>query len=611
MFCSAGKLCFVFGVLLACGISSTDAQVDCIVNDPDPVTFSETDPPGLALANLPGGSGATWTHSIQRPGVPSSVHLAPYFRLEQTGGNATLYLNQTLDLELVNEFLENRPTIQFEIICSQAGARPIRYTLYATVTPVNEFPPEFVRIPEGGFNISEARRVGDTILTLQDFVEDKDVVPNHAGYEFVLLNVSDASVDGRQKLSLGNILTGSLVVREPLDYEAMDPAAAFYLLNVSVGDRDGQQSPGTIIRINIIDADDQPPEFWHPNCTSTPCFAYYRAAIAEDFQGKIVGLQPAPIAARDQDTLASPVTYRLKQGYPDYFADYISIDSQTGEPYVIKPVQDTEVAEFIVIVEAVENSSLQHSQQTSLRLRVIGRNSTEPTLPPVVLTGPSTADSAFRTATIVLGVLFAILLLLLVVFVVYSVVNNDIRSGNVLPKAICKLSSDDEELGSSVGGGTASRSTRRKARKSVALSKSPGSESRLDFMRALSRRRRPSSPTLRSFHSTGGEDPAEEKHPDMQNLPVSREIDYDNEQNGVNEDENLHGDLPYPATISTISDAGVLPYEDQLGLMHRGEGLQGEEERMGMANPVYESERGHGYSVEVGVSPKDDNPVYI
>lgn len=588
--CSAWNVFVLFGVFSIWNVNLAGAQTACLIKTPASKTFSEQDAPGIVLLRLPGGAGATWKVVLKSPVLPANVSLAPYFRLEQTDGNATYYLNKTFDLEEVNGHLKGLTTLEFSAICSLANQPDTEYQWFAIVTAVNEFPPQFVRLPEGGFNISEDKRVGDTILTLKDYVEDKDVALNHPGYDFTLLAYADAVMDGRQKLNLGSSLTGSLVVKEAFDYDTLKPDTRYYMLNVSVGDRNGQTSTGTI-RINIMDADDQAPEFFHANC-STPCFTYYVARIRDSFTGAITWLSPAPIAARDLDSLDATVTYRLKQGDPKNFAQFVTVNRSTGVPSIIKPVAESQAAAFYLIVEAVEETLLKHSQQTSLILYISGRNSTEPTLPAIIVERPAETEPAFRTATIVLGVLFGLLLLILVIFVVICSLSSHIRTIPVLPKTIGKLSSEDNPP--EVGGSP--NSTRRKSRKSVNLAKSSG-ESRLDFMRSL-KRPRPASPTLKSYASTH-----EERDPDVQNLPVSREIDFDN--NGVGAMEESFAEHP---PVSTITDSDVTPYEDRMGLVYGAEGMG--EESTGMSNPVYDAEK-DGDNVDTSATPVQESPVYI
>jgi hypothetical protein len=69
----------------------------------------------------------------------------------------------------------------------------------------------------------------------------------------------------------------------------------------------------------------------------------------------------------------------------------------------------------------VEETELRHSEQTLLWISVTGRNDSLPTLPPVVVDSASSSSFIFRLATIVLGVLLGIVLLVLVIFVICSV----------------------------------------------------------------------------------------------------------------------------------------------------------------------------------------------
>nr|KAG5714829.1 hypothetical protein BaRGS_000317 [Batillaria attramentaria] len=448
-------------------------------------------------------------------------------------------------------------------------------------------------------------RVGDIVFVLENYVNDTDVVPNQMGYDFTFIPYSaNPQVDGRDVFSVQESLTGSTVLSSALDYEAMEPGRAFYILHVMVADRDDTTSltsSGTV-RINVIDADDQPPEFWYPGCKS-PCFTSYSAPIRTDFVGQVTWLEPDAIQARDRDTLDSPVTFSIKQGDPKYYTDYISIDPQTGVPSVIKEVESAETASFLVIVEALETTDRGHSEQTTLWLVIEGRNLSIPSLPTSTSSG-----EPFRIATIVLGCLFGLILILFIVFVVLTTVAVKKKTMPVLPRAIGKLSADTTTTTSE------NRSTRESYRSDreadtsgnrSSAGRKLSRDSGVDFLRSLSS---PSAmgPALRpgSFLRTEQE---------CETLPANDEIDYVNsatrQRNSRLSTTSASEVVPYPERrVSTVSRSAA-QNEDRVGLVGNLS-----EEVMGLANPVYglQGQQQHeDRAVDVGVVPMEQVEVRI
>lgn len=582
---NSATFCGLFFGLL-CWTCAAAQDSDCDITSPMPVTISETDPP-MELLQVNGGPTATWTFRVDTMPV-----LEAYFRLEQDSGNASLFLKKTMDLEAVNEILGQIVNIiKGKLSCSRPAVPDVVYELYAFVTPVNEFPPEFVSLPVGGFDITEDTRVGDIVFTMSKYVVDKDVVPNHMGYHFTFLPyTADPQVDGRSVFSVQNNMTGSTTLFRQLDYEAMQAGKTHYILSVMVSDRDNTvslTSSGTV-KINVIDADDQPPEFYYQGCAS-PCFPSYSAALKSDFVGPITWLQPATIQARDRDTLGSPVTFNIKQGNPTYYAEYLTMDRQTGVPSVIKPADSAETASFLVIVEAVETTNRSNSEQTTLWLVIEGRNLSLPALP----VSESTSD-AFRIATIVLGCLLGLILIIFIVFVVLTTVALKKRTAPVQPRTIGKLSNDasnstaananeNRNSAPSYRGESNGTTSRDSAARKVS------GDSGVDFFRSMSSPSGGIGPALRPSSFL----PAEQ---DAETLPANDEIYYTNSATRQRKNSRL--------PTSSAAEPGL--YQDRVGLVGNLT-----EEVLGMANPVYDTAPAQERAVDVSVVPLEQAHVEI
>lgn len=74
------------------------------------------------------------------------------------------------------------------------------------------------------------------------------------------------------------------------------------------------------------------------------------------------------------------------------------------------------------VLQAFENTTKRNSEQTTLWLLVEGRNRTLPTLPPEIISMPTTSSNAFYVAAIVMAVLLAVFLAaFFIVIIIFAV----------------------------------------------------------------------------------------------------------------------------------------------------------------------------------------------
>ncbi|KAK7111837.1 hypothetical protein V1264_011404 [Littorina saxatilis] len=290
--------------------------------------------------------------------------------------------------------------------------------------------------------------------------------------------------------------------------------------------------------------------------------------------------------------MQSSVIYNFKGGDPDDYAQYLTIDSQTGVPSVIKAVADSDAPSFFVIVEAIEDSELRHSQQTTLWIQIVGRNTTSPTRPPEQSEPYSSSTDTYRVVAIVLGVLFGLALIVLIVFVVCTM-KGKMKATPVLPKTIGKLSLVKKRDAAGTESDPKSGATReRESVRSIAMRRTSG-DSGVDFLRSLS------NPTTSDLGGRPLSTSDTVRDPDVDQLAGTTEISL----SGNSPDRRRSG-------VSTISASELVPYEDNAELVGSAVSPAGSgEERMGMSNPVYEAEG--NTDVDVSVVPLEQAHIVI
>ncbi|KAK7507488.1 hypothetical protein BaRGS_00001423 [Batillaria attramentaria] len=271
----------------------------------------------------------------------------------------------------------------------------VQYEFILMVQPVNEFAPEFVgapfivHIPEvsmsvvihqlysvafGNFGLLPPRwkrvpgerhlPVSTTVMYLRQNATDRDVVSSGSDVsQFDWVYHFWPGIDNKQN--------GIITITADLDFEALPVPSGmplpFFIFNLTVTDTGGLNSTNSTV-FYIVDIDDQPPEFFYPGCTS-PCIGFYTADVSSNQTGVLTGIQPARIRARDKDTLNKPVRYSISGG-PPYYRDYLSIDGETGQVTILKPLGDFNEEQLIFQIKAKKLASSTPAEQATLMLKV-------------------------------------------------------------------------------------------------------------------------------------------------------------------------------------------------------------------------------------------------
>ncbi|XP_019635222.1 PREDICTED: cadherin-related family member 1-like [Branchiostoma belcheri] len=157
--------------------------------------------------------------------------------------------------------------------------------------------------------------------------------------------------------------TGIVNLKEELDYES----SSVYQLRIRAQDGGGSlngsqvfQSSTTVLIVNVVDGDDQP-----------PLFLYFSIQVDKNTP---LGTSIITINARDGDYgINNPIVYSA-EGDDGTF----SIDSTTG---VISLAKTLDIGVYSFDVQARENSSVTRSTNTSVRITVVDVNGTSAGMP--------------------------------------------------------------------------------------------------------------------------------------------------------------------------------------------------------------------------------------
>lgn len=137
-------------------------------------------------------------------------------------------------------------------------------------------------------------------------------------------------------------LSGALYLRKSLDYEEIES----YTLNVTCSDGGHPKlSTVTNLRIDVIDANDNPPAF--PNT----------AIVRQIREGIAVRSPVHTVTAEDPDSgLNGAVTYAIASQDPDDRRRHFGINPSTGVIYTLRPIDREQIDTFKLVVVATDRA---------------------------------------------------------------------------------------------------------------------------------------------------------------------------------------------------------------------------------------------------------------
>ncbi|XP_078582387.1 uncharacterized protein LOC144865479 isoform X3 [Branchiostoma floridae x Branchiostoma japonicum] len=231
-------------------------------------------------------------------------------------------------------------------------------SIIATVLDLNDNTPSFVGAPYSQ-EVIELTPVGSTIFRRLT-AEDPDSNENgRVSYQ----------IEGQSDyFEIPLPSTGDIVLKKSLDYEGFQPGEEKkYLIPIVAHDLAAnlslRKSSTTTVTIIVTDGDDQAVQF-------LPCIPQgdicgsplYESSVMENTEplNQPLTFDPAPVFAVDLDTdVQGPpgIVYSFLAGSPSDFQDYFDIDRPTGNISLNRPVERTQVEEFIITVKAEQDDN--------------------------------------------------------------------------------------------------------------------------------------------------------------------------------------------------------------------------------------------------------------
>ncbi|XP_076238326.1 protocadherin Fat 4-like Cad96Ca [Calliopsis andreniformis] len=260
--------------------------------------------------------------------------------------------NLTLIRPLDKEGVDGPASVYVNVICERKHTLDPGFVIPVNirVTDANDNAPQFVNAPYV-LNISEVTVVGTRVLQGVRAV-DVDQPGPFSTVQYAVLPGPHSDY-----FVFVNALEGTLVLRKPLDYEALS--------NFSVDIRAQDQgnppkSSTTTLHVNVIDADDQNPAFESDQ---------YKVIIPRHIKTRrTLRVDPVPIKAADQDVgINAPVRYTIQGG----ILPFLDLSPETAEVTITRPLYEHELLSPATIV--VKATQVDNPDKYALSTIVVSR----------------------------------------------------------------------------------------------------------------------------------------------------------------------------------------------------------------------------------------------
>ncbi|XP_078664223.1 uncharacterized protein LOC144907265 isoform X3 [Branchiostoma floridae x Branchiostoma belcheri] len=262
---------------------------------------------------------------------------------------------KVLDRDGVSGIRDLRFIVRCKTIATDAM---VDNSIIATVLDLNDNEPRFVDDPYEQ-EVIELTPVGSTIFRRLT-AEDPDSNENgRVSYQ----------IEGQNEyFEIPLPSTGDIVLKKSLDYEGFQPGEEKkYLIPIVAHDLAAdvnlRKSSSTTVTIIVTDGDDQAVQFLPCVLQGDICGSpLYVSSVMENTEtlNQPLTFEPAPIYAVDLDTdVQGPpgILYSFLAGSPSDFREYFNIDGPTGNITLTKPVERTQVEEFIITVKAEQDDN--------------------------------------------------------------------------------------------------------------------------------------------------------------------------------------------------------------------------------------------------------------
>ncbi|KAK3586139.1 hypothetical protein CHS0354_033264 [Potamilus streckersoni] len=250
--------------------------------------------------------------------------LRTYFGDIKNDTSFSIVLNKSLNLQALEQTVgEAVQTINIDLICG-----PINKHIRLIINDLNEFDPKLSIL--GPLNITENTTVGTVVYSLLDKASDEDRPKTSTTFNFGIHphRVSLDTVDTKARTSYATL------------------------------------------QVNVIDVDDQGPEFVYPGC-ARPCLVPEYTAVTDLSYTGPLNIAPEVIKARDLDTMNHPIVYSF---YHDTSGGFFGIDGNDCTIYQVRPASQARWISQRLIIKAAEVQSNQPEALAVLMIRVRERD---------------------------------------------------------------------------------------------------------------------------------------------------------------------------------------------------------------------------------------------
>ncbi|KAK7929499.1 hypothetical protein WMY93_005894 [Mugilogobius chulae] len=273
------------------------------------------------------------------------------FLLQGEGAELFIIDSDTGELK-TSKPLDREETEQhrFKVRAVDGGGRFCEADIHITVEDVNDHPPQFSSDPYS-FTVFENTEVGTYVAKLM--ATDVDTGLNS--------DILYSLVDSADSFFSIDEYSGVISLQRPLDREVQ----SVYELTAQATDQGSpHRSATTQVVISVLDINDNPPVFEHRE---------YTATVAEDIT---VGTQILRVLAASRDTEANQeITYSIISGNEH---GMFSVDSHTGDIFVIEPLDYELSHEYYITVEATDGGSPPLSDMATVNINLTDANDNAP-----------------------------------------------------------------------------------------------------------------------------------------------------------------------------------------------------------------------------------------
>ncbi|KAM7007869.1 uncharacterized protein RBU47_008454 [Passerculus sandwichensis] len=298
-----------------------------------------------------------------------------YFTVNEENGN--LYVNERLDRE------------------EMCGASPICSVSFEALVhnPLNVFQVE-VAIEDVNDN---SPAFSKTVLDL----EIGELIPPGAHFPLEMARDADSGSNSLLTYELtrdpsfslsvkekpGGKKQAGLVLERPLDREKQ---SSFELVLTAVDGGKPARSGTVLIRINVTDANDNPPVFSK---------TLYEARVAENLPAGSLVLQ---VQATDADVGSNGRVSYSFSNVPDFVPLLFAIDSESGEIRTVGPLDFEEENKYVFSLEATDGGGL--TDHCEVQIDITDENDNAPEITILSLSSPVPEDAPVGTVVAVLNV---------------------------------------------------------------------------------------------------------------------------------------------------------------------------------------------------------------